>query len=324
MESRWCSNIALAAGVAIVTALLIKNLSPHDFQTCRCADKITSKTESFSLLTTGSGATIKDENGSSIASISMSTADDVTTKQYLDNCIVITQYSNANSRDIVHTVHSGQWYGGPQFYEARWPIDKRDITYQRYVSDDLLASPNKFGSILERYWLSTNGIAIYFLSDDDNLHYGVKDGNVVFGSTQRIEYAICKDGLTMKDTHLFIVEKFFKKPSKLPDTLIMKYPIWSTWVRYKTLINQSVVVSFAHEIKRHGFNASQIEIDDTYTTNYGDMLFDETRFPNPSQMIKEINKIGFRVTSWVHPFINVDTHAFQVNIFCIKIRENLF
>lgn len=216
-----------------------------------------------------------------------------------------------------HVISAGFWYGGPQYYTARWPIDKEEITCQKYVSDDLLAKPTKFGSILERYWLSSSNLAVYIPNDDEDFEYGVENGDIVFQSSSRLSYVVCSHGDSIKHTHVYMVNKFFSKPSGLPDRDMFYYPIWSTWARYKIYINESTVLSFANEIKENGFSASQIEIDDTYTTNYGDHLFDLNRFPNPANLISDLNKLGFRVTSWVHPFANFDTEAFQVFLYAV-------
>ena len=37
---------------------------------------------------------------------------------------------------------------------------------------------------------------------------------------------------------------------------------------------------------------------------YGDHTFDPVKFPNASEMIQTLHDLGFRVTTWVTPFIN--------------------
>lgn len=39
---------------------------------------------------------------------------------------------------------------------------------------------------------------------------------------------------------------------------MMRDPIWSTWVKYKTAVNDSRVLDFARAIAEHGFNNSQV------------------------------------------------------------------
>ena len=54
------------------------------------------------------------------------------------------------------------------------------------------------------------------------------------------------------------------------------------------------------------FACSQLEIDDRYTTTYGQFDFDVKKFPNASHMIRNLHDHGFRVTTWITPFSNLD------------------
>ena len=51
---------------------------------------------------------------------------------------------------------------------------------------------------------------------------------------------------------------------------------------------------------------SQLEIDDRYSTTYGQFDFDVKKFPNASHMIHSLRDRGFRVTCWITPFSNLD------------------
>lgn len=41
-----------------------------------------------------------------------------------------------------------------------------------------------------------------------------------------------------------------------------------------------------------------------YESVYGDITFDEVKFPDPKNMIDELHNRDFRVTIWVTPFVN--------------------
>ena len=58
-----------------------------------------------------------------------------------------------------------------------------------------------------------------------------------------------------------------------------------------------------------GLPYSQLEIDDNWTPRYGDLDFDSDKFPNPKDMVTQLTHLGFRVTVWVHPFLNMDSKA---------------
>jgi myogenesis-regulating glycosidase len=99
-------------------------------------------------------------------------------------------------------------------------------------------------------------------------------------------------------------------------------------------INQTKTLTYATEIRQNGFNDSQLEIDDDWETCYGDLDFDKNsnKFPNPSDMVNRLkalvtfhsfqnkflnlfihlsSKKGFRVTLWIHPFINIGCPTFD-------------
>ena len=74
--------------------------------------------------------------------------------------------------------------------------------------------------------------------------------------------------------------------------------------RYKAAIDEKTVEEFASEIERYGFNNSQFEIDDDWEICYGALTFRESKFSNIHNQTDKLKSRGFRVTLWIHPFIN--------------------
>uniref|UniRef100_A0A1I8HTF2 Family 10 glycosylhydrolase n=1 Tax=Macrostomum lignano TaxID=282301 RepID=A0A1I8HTF2_9PLAT len=103
----------------------------------------------------------------------------------------------------------------------------------------------------------------------------------------------------------------YTRPTSSPDRRMLREPIWCTWARHKTAVAQSDVESLANDVTRLGFPASQIEIDDRYTINYGDLAWDPIKFPNPAEMTAKLKYIGHRVTTWIVPFFNKNTSAYD-------------
>lgn len=108
----------------------------------------------------------------------------------------------------------------------------------------------------------------------------------------------------LQEAQRHAINNMFGYPSGVPDEMMFRNPIWSTWARYKVDINQSLVLQFAQEILDNGFPNGQIEIDDDWETCYGELEFSSTKFPDPKGMVDTLKQMGFRVTLWVHPFIN--------------------
>lgn len=169
--------------------------------------------------------------------------------------------------------------------------------------------------VAERFWVQTKGGFVYisdtaplFLDqnvDGDTLCFKVE--NKLPYNTRRqtfdFDYHIgfAKDA---KMAQKKAVERFLKKPTGLPDRRMVEHPIWSTWARYKRDINETTVESMASDILKYGFNNSQFEIDDDWEICYGALTFRESKFKDIKKQTDDLKSRGFRVTLWIHPFIN--------------------
>ncbi|KAK3087847.1 hypothetical protein FSP39_011435 [Pinctada imbricata] len=216
------------------------------------------------------------------------------------------------------------WFGGAELHHQRWPLNDVILPLQPYVSQDLVVNTDSFGNVLEPYWINSNGVGV-FVDDMTPLHASVNANNsdkICFQAKYEephqprylfehtlLNYTVCKSD-DVKEIHSQLRKIIFDKPSGIPDIRMMKSPIWSTWARYKTLINETTVIQFADEILDHGFSNSQLEIDDMYSTKYGDLDFDPDKFPDPSGMIQTLKTKGFRTSAWITPFANLDSVAF--------------
>lgn len=204
-----------------------------------------------------------------------------------------TLVANIPLRDC-YTLDGAHWYGSAGMFYQRWPIEKWNQTTRIYVSGDMYANWQYYGSVLDRYWLSSKGVAIR-VSHDSPLHVSVNandDGMLCFQSTydnsfypnsegnpHHLDYTICTH-----DNVRLVHDAIWREiglgggklivPTGLPDNRMIRAPIWSTWVRFKISINDSVVTDFADEIVANGFGNSQLEIDDGYNLNYGEFSFD--------------------------------------------------
>lgn len=73
---------------------------------------------------------------------------------------------------------------------------------------------------------------------------------------------------------------------------MIKYPVYSTWARYKVNIDQTIVRDYLDEIIQNDFPISQLEIDDKWETCYGAWSFDEARFSDVKSLTDEIHAAG--------------------------------
>lgn len=170
-------------------------------------------------------------------------------------------------------------------------------------------------ALAERYWLSSRGFYVYvdekdpLFLDQNNL----RAQHLCLVAKNKKPYRT-RESITLnyeigvfanpRLAHEYVVEKHFGKPTGHPSERMVTHPIWSTWARYKVFVTDAVVRTFADEILNHGFDNSQLEIDDNWETCYGSATFDTTKFPDIQTLTKDLKQKGFRVTLWIHPFIN--------------------
>ncbi|XP_059620860.1 myogenesis-regulating glycosidase [Phlebotomus argentipes] len=207
-----------------------------------------------------------------------------------------------------HAVH---WYGGPQQKYQYWPVEKLNLSDYSYVTKE---ADN--AAVAERYWLNSLGAFIHLseripLFIDQNNKY---TDQLCFIAKQTLPYntrvptydfeyviGVANDA---RDAHLQAVERFLGKPRGVPDARMVARPIWSTWARYKRDIDSDVVLDFAREIVKNDFTNSQFEIDDDWEICYGALTFRTSKFSKIKQTVDDLKNMGFRVTLWIHPFIN--------------------
>jgi len=91
----------------------------------------------------------------------------------------------------------------------------------------------------------------------------------------------------------------------------IRAPIWTTWAKYGSKVNQKKVLQFAEEIVSRGMQRSVMEVDDRWQSLYGDLTFDLAKFPDPAEMVRELHEKGFKVTLWVMPFVEREAEAFK-------------
>lgn len=252
---------------------------------------------------------------------------DLTLNQINDKCTQVSWRSELLSavEDCID-IGDGHWYGGPEELVQHFPM-RRENRRDRvpYLPGDMIQDKDKyFGGVAEPYWLNSKGAAIW-IPEEQPLFYSWNSQNnsklcissikslpypVIDGSAVEFNYWLCSAD-DAKQMQVYAAGNLWKKPTSIPDERMMTHPIWSTWAQYKEAINESVVLQFADDIIAHGFDNSQLEIDDNWETCYGDAMFDKNKFPFPARLVNNLKEKGFRVTLWIHPFINMECQSFM-------------
>ncbi|XP_025203029.1 myogenesis-regulating glycosidase-like isoform X1 [Melanaphis sacchari] len=249
------------------------------------------------------------------------------TSKTKDNVYYLRYFSQSNKQECKNFEHVAQstnnvlqfcidmenssWYGGAETTFQHWPLNKLNWTDIPYLTRELGSQ-----AIAESYFFNSDGFYIHIdesvaLFVDIN---GPRPGQMCFTAKvvapyrkvrNIMQYQICKYK-NPREAHERAIKDILGMPTSIPDPYIIKYPIWSTWARYKVDVNTSSVQNFAQEIIDHGFPRGTLEIDDKWETCYGSSEFNTSRFENITKLITDLKLNGFKTSLWTHPFINLE------------------
>ncbi|KAJ8922547.1 hypothetical protein NQ315_007577 [Exocentrus adspersus] len=226
------------------------------------------------------------------------------------NGFLITWESNDTSEVFKDCFYLSDynWYGGPQRYEQKWPIEKQVLD----PNDPYVVKKSDNFAVAERYWLNSRGAYIYVdekvpLFVDQNTEFNgtlclyAKAQNPYIGRSRVfLQYRIVTKN-DAKLAHLHAVNNFLGKPKDHPNEKMIREPIWTTWAKFKRDIDDETVLGFANDIVNHGFTGGQVEIDEDWETCFGSHVFKPDKFSNIKDTVKAIKDLGFRVTLWINP-----------------------
>ncbi|MCA2002693.1 MAG: glycoside hydrolase family 31 protein, partial [Chloroflexi bacterium] len=254
-------------------------------------------------------------------------------KLVADHWVLTTAPSD--SPVVVRIELPGFWYGGGELIHQRHPLNKLMLQNAPFQTFD--NGPTGLSGKLTPAWFSSNGALVIA---ETPVEVGINqppenyprfpwtfatEGRGAFADRPFLDEHKIGDGMfTFKGCGLRLRFSFsenapaahqkliahFGHPAEIPPETLFVKPTWTTWARYKTAINQEVVLKFADEIIQNGYPYHVMEIDDRWQVHYGDLEFDPQRFPNPKEMIDELHAKGFKVTTWVIPFLDKESNAF--------------
>ncbi|XP_068216743.1 myogenesis-regulating glycosidase-like isoform X2 [Palaemon carinicauda] len=164
----------------------------------------------------------------------------------------------------------GHWYGGGEQISQPWPIEKVPRTETAYVTADMLQN--------RELWYG--GVSEAYWISSQGIALKVAEETPLFLSLPDKDGDGKADLLCLRAAR----ELPYQPSPHLPLTL--SYSLCS------------------------GDNVKEIEIDDNWETCYGDLTFNPGKFQDPKRLIEELRDKGFRVTLWIHPFVNEECQSF--------------
>lgn len=239
----------------------------------------------------------------------------------------------AGSRFSVALLPEHRWYGQGEFVHQAYPLDQL-----QYGPEPLLTwdnGPTGLNCIQESFWLSSCGLGVLVEKLSQSIRAGMNsgahyDGDSHWQSVFEVSHD-CKPPLAANPQARELVLEFaaatelrlllandapavfalasavWGRPAATPPAALLAEPVWTTWAKYKTAIDQNTVLEFARLIRAHGYPGATLEIDDRWQCQYGDNAFDATRFSDPAAMVRQLAELGFQATAWTTPFFSPES-----------------
>ena len=121
--------------------------------------------------------------------------------------------------------------------------------------------------------------------------------------SEAVDYWICADDSPKK-----ILEDYTEVTGRTPKMPSYGLGLWQSKLRYRT---QEEVLKVAHKYHDNGIPLSVIVVDYFHWPNQGDFKFDKEYWPNPKEMVDELDKMGIKLMVSVWPNIDKQSENYQ-------------
>lgn len=219
-----------------------------------------------------------------------------------DGCRVVWQSDPpALITDSFRLEPAGPWFGQGEFMRQAWPLDGARFTASPLETGD--SPPSGVLNVQTPLWLAAGGVTILG-EREATLDVEWGDGRLTLHAPHgRLAYDLFIAATAGVPEAFRAFIRRVGHPATAPPARLFEHPIWTTWTRHKTAIDQAATLAFARDIAAHDFPYSVLEIDDRWQSAYGDLTFDPNKFPDPAGLVAALHHLGFAVTLWVMPFI---------------------
>ncbi|XP_028815122.1 SITS-binding protein [Denticeps clupeoides] len=203
------------------------------------------------------------------------------------------------------------WYGGAGVRTPSWPINDMNISMQPFTVSDLRDNPAGYGSVLERYFLGSSGVAV-LVAPHVPLEVGVESRQQfclqASSSLERppLQYTVCV-GNDLRDIHQEMVQHLAPDSREVPNLDILRLPFW------KFLEDEDSgqklereLRTFSNRLRRHHLGEGVISLNEHSTSLLSSMDHDYQRgmYKRQTRDLPFVKLLNISIT--LSPFLNVD------------------
>ncbi|XP_060694356.1 SITS-binding protein [Hemiscyllium ocellatum] len=207
------------------------------------------------------------------------------------------------------------WYGGGSMHSQYWPINNADIDSQPFIISNLQDTPTGYGSVLERYFLGSTGVAVQ-IHPEVPLHIGIESKKwLCLGVPPNAEMVPLRYTVCVSDSLTAVHQQVGRRiPAALPDTDILQLPFWRLQKAADIIAKlEHNARSLSNKLKQHQLGDGVLDLTEQYTQlllaeehsatdSTGKTLIPHRRYLNLHQL---------RLCITLSPYISIDSNQFQ-------------
>lgn len=184
-----------------------------------------------------------------------------------------------------------------------------------------------FNSVVDFYWLSSSGAAIYInanspiqvtwnVSGDNQLCMRSNFSGPLYHKTNAYDYPdmnyILCNGMDSLQTHSYMQTILAPAGLQYPPTHMLRGTHWSMKSCASTdNITQEHVLGLVANITEHGFPDNHITLDGEWQQAQGDLSFNVQQFPNVTEMLEMLAAKGCELTLSISPYFQYTSQNFH-------------
>ena len=203
---------------------------------------------------------------------------------------------------VIEPLPDEKWRGATTCFGDEQP-------YYWTVPRDLVF--NSYGNPSAPFLVSSAGR--YIWSDHPFVFFFVNGVLTIRSRYEKIEPV--QAGTTLREAFLAASQEHFPPSGRFPDPLFFTKPQFNTWIESCALgKSQAMVEDYIDGILASGLQCGVFMIDEGWAPRpqYGDLTFDEERFPNPKGMFAKARAAGFRTMLWTTPYIDLTSNFYKL------------
>ncbi|XP_043562228.1 SITS-binding protein isoform X2 [Chiloscyllium plagiosum] len=159
------------------------------------------------------------------------------------------------------------WYGGGSMHSQYWPINNADIDSQPFIISNLQDTPSGYGSVLERYFLGSTGVAVQ-IHPEVPLHIGIESKKwLCLGVPPNAEMVPLRYTMCVSDNLTAVHQQVGRMiPAALPDTDILQLPFWRLQKAADIIAKlEHNARSLSNKLKQHQLGDGVLDLTEQYT-----------------------------------------------------------